>query len=111
MSADSFYVGYGVRWEVDASDTEAIRRLEERRDSRQLAAKQHKLRCWWGATSDETRYFVLIGRLVGQYGWEDEAAGKIAKTDAIAVMKETESRLRAAGFEQPAAWHFQFIPG
>ena len=110
MSADSFHVGYGVRYEVEASDAANVALLEQRRHPWQLVARQHGLQSWWGVTTDEHRFFVLIGRLVGHYGWEGDATGQLANAEATAIMVETTERLRAAGIEGEPAWHFQFEP-
>ena len=110
MGADAFHVCYGVRREVDAADVAAVEALELRRHPWQVAAKQHRLQSWWGVTTDERRFFVLVGRLVGHYGWEGEAAGQLADAEAAALASETAERLRAAGIEGQPAWHFQFEP-
>jgi hypothetical protein len=110
VSADAFHVCYGVRREVDAADNETVELLEFRRHQWQVAAKQHGLQVWWGRTIDERRFFVLVGRMVGRYGWEGEAAGQLADAEVGAVMAETAQRLRAAGIESQPAWHFQFEP-
>lgn len=110
MGADAFHVCYGVRQEVDAGDAATVEALELRRHPWQVAAKQHQLRCWWGVTTDERRFFVLIGRMVGHFGWEGEAAGQLSDAEAAAVVAETAERLRAAGIEGRPAWHFQFEP-
>jgi hypothetical protein len=110
VGADAFHVGYGVRREVEAADAATVEALELRRHPWQVAAKQHRLRVWWGVTTDERRFFVLIGHVVGHFGWEGEAAGQLSDAEAAAVASETAERLQAAGIEGQAAWHFQFEP-
>jgi hypothetical protein len=110
VGADAFHVCYGVRREVDAADAATVEALELRRHPWQVAAKQHRLQSWWGVTTDERRFFVLVGRMIGHYGWEGEAAGQLADAEAAAVVAETAERLRAAGIEGVPAWHFQFEP-
>ena len=110
MGADAFHVCYGVRQEVDADDALIVEALELRRHAWQVAAKQHRLQSWWGLTTDERRFFVLVGRMVGRFGWEGEPAGQLATADAAAVATETAERLEAAGIEGVPAWHFQFEP-
>lgn len=110
MSAEAFYVFYGLRAVVDASDAETVEALELRRHPWQLAAKQHRLRCWWGSTVDEYTSFVVLGHMVGQFGREGAASGQLTDAEASAVVAETTERLRAAGVEGQPAWHFQFEP-
>ncbi len=93
MGADAFHVCYGVRMEVDASDAATVEALELRRHPWQVAAKQHRLRCWWGVTIDERRFFVLVGRMVGHYGWEGEPAGQLSDAETAALVAETAERL------------------
>lgn len=110
MGADAFHVCYGVRREVDVADAKTVELLEQRRHPLQISARQHQLRCWWGATIDERRFFVLVGRIIGHFGWEGEPAGHLSDVEATAVMAETAERLRGAGIEGQPAWHFQFEP-
>lgn len=110
MGADAFHVCYGIRREVAASDAETLELLQRRRHPLQVAAKKHRLQCWWGVTSESRRFFMLVGRIVGQYGWEGDQAGKLDDSEVAAVAAETQERLRAAGIEGVPAWHFQFEP-
>ena len=59
----------------------------------QVAAKRHRLGCWWGVTTDQQRFFVLVGRMVGHFGWEGEPAGQLADAEAVAIACETAERL------------------
>ena len=110
MGADAFHVCYGVRLEIDADDEATVEELELRRHPWQVAAKEHGLGCWWGVTTDEGWFFVLIGQMVGHYGLEGEPAGQLTNAQASAVVAETSKKLRAAGIEGRPAWHFQFEP-
>lgn len=108
VGASAFHVCYGIRWEVDASDAATVQMLEQRRHPHQVAAKLHQFRVWWGATTIEGRYYVLVGRLIGHYGWEGEPAGRLTDAEAATIILETTDRLRAAGIEGQPAWHYQF---
>jgi hypothetical protein len=110
MGADAFYVCYGLRWEVDADNENEVTLLVKRQDSRQVAACSHSLDSWWGVTTDQGRYFVLVGKLIGSFGWENEHTGRIADTELASLVEETKKQLRAAGFEGEPAWHYQFEP-
>jgi hypothetical protein len=110
MSANLFHVCYGIRWEVDGSDDEEIGRLERREDPRILASRDCGLPHWWGSTADEGHSFLLIGEMVGHFGWEGRHAARLEDAEMVRVMDETRSKLRAAGFVEEPAWHFQFEP-
>lgn len=110
MGADAFHVFYGLRWEVDANAEEEMSLLESRDDPRQGAARKHGLDCWWGATMDENVYYILVGRLVGHFGWQHDADGLIEPSDLAELMEETQRKLRTAGFVEAPAWRFQFEP-
>lgn len=110
MGAESFHVCYGLRWEVDAANEDEVTLLEKRQDARQVAARQHKLDSWWGVTTDERRYFLLVGKIVAHFGWEGEHTGRLDDSEMNRVMEQTKQKLRMAGFEGEPAWHYQFEP-
>ena len=110
MGADAFHVCYGLRWEVDADNEQEVTLLEKRQDARLLAARKHKLDSWYGVTTNQRRYFVLVGTMIGNFGWEHEDAARLEDTDLARLMEETKQKLQAAGFEESAAWHYQFEP-
>ena len=110
MGADAFHVCYGLRWEVDADNEQEVTLLEQRQDPRQLAARKHKLDSWWGATADQRRYFILVGKLISNFGWENEHAMRLEDADLARFVEETKQKLQAAGFDELPAWHYQFEP-
>jgi hypothetical protein len=110
MGADAFHVCYGLRWEVDAANEPEVTLLEKRQDARQVAARSHRLDSWWGVTIDQARYFVLVGKLIGNFGWEHKDAGRLDDTELARLVEETSQNLREAGFEAAPAWHYQFEP-
>ena len=110
MGADAFHVCYGLRWEVDAANEEEVTRLERRQDLRQVAARSHSLDSWWGVTTDQGRYFLLVGKLIGSFGWENEHTGRIEDTELMRLAEETKKKLRTAGFDAEPACHYQFEP-
>ena len=110
MGADAFHVCYGLRWDIDVDDDAATSALERRSDPRQAAAKRHGLDSWWGITTDESRDFLLIGKLFGDFGWEGVLAGRLDSSEVAPLMEDTSAKLRVAGFTEQPAWHFQFEP-
>ena len=110
MSADGFYVCYGIRREVDSADSLTVEALELRQHDWQVAAKQGRLSFWWGTTINESKFVILVGRALGQFGWEGESQGKLSADQAAAIAVETNEKLRASGFMDEPAWHFHFVP-
>jgi hypothetical protein len=110
MGAEAFHVCYGLRWDVDAAQEDEVTLLEKRQDPRQLAAKRHKLDSWWGATTDQRKYFFLVGKLIGNFGWEGEHSARLTEELMAAVVEETKTKLHAAGFIDEPSWHYQFEP-
>ena len=110
MGADAFYVCYGLRWDVDATNEREIALLEERLDPRQLAAKKHFLETRWGVTANEGRRFLLVGKLVGSFGWEGAQSARLQDGELVRIVAETKRKLEAAGLKDEPAWHYQFEP-
>lgn len=110
MGADAFHICYGLRWEVDADNEEELSRLEARADPRQVAARTHGLGSWWGISSDEHIYFLMVGELVGHFGWQHRPVGRLEGTAIARIMDDTAEKLRKAGLDGAPAWHFQFEP-
>jgi hypothetical protein len=110
MGADAFLDCYGLRWEVDAANEEEITLLEKRKDPRQLAAKRHTLNSWWVVTTDQGRYFLIVGALVGNFGREGDHALQLTDSEATVLVQTTKEKLLTANFERQPTWHFQFEP-
>jgi len=110
MSADAFCVCYGLRWEIDGSNEEEVTRLEMRQDPRQLAAKKHNLDSWWANAADGDSYFLFVGKMVGNFGWESKHLMRIEDAELARIVNETKQKLRDAGLAGSPAWQFQFVP-
>lgn len=110
MGAAVFHVCYGVRREIDADDSETVELLERRQHPWQLAAKCHRMQSWWGQTTNQHRYFLLVGRIVGQFGWEHSSAAQLGDSEVLALMAETSENLRNSDIDGQPVWHFQFEP-
>lgn len=110
MGADAFHVCYGIRWEVDGTGDEEVGRLERREDPRILTARKHGLNHWWGETTEEGRYFLLVGTVIGKFGWEGNHSARLGDAEAERVMEQTKRKLQSAGFDGEPAWYFQFEP-
>ena len=110
LGADAFLVCYGLRWDVSADNQEEVTLLERRQDPRQVAARGQHLDTWWGATAAEGQYFILVGKLLGHFGWENQHASRCDDEELARIIEETKVKLLAAGFDATPAWHFQFEP-
>src|SRR5262249_184182 len=110
MGADRFHVFYGVRKVVNGRDTAIRDLLENRRHPWQIAARKFRLDCWWGNTGSESEYFILLGKQVGNYGFEAEREGKLSDSESTSMMAQTREKLRLSGIEDEPAWYFQYEP-
>jgi hypothetical protein len=110
MGADAFHVYYGLRWEIDANAEDELSLLESKGDLRQEAARRHGLDSWWGRTANEYVYFLLVGKLIGHFGWQHEHDRRLEDLAIARLMEEAREKLRAAGLGGEPAWHFQFEP-
>jgi hypothetical protein len=97
MSAEGFLVYYGLRWEFNVNDEEQLRALETRKDQRVQAARKHGLDSWWGRTEEEERYFLLIGKALGNFGWEGEHYVCFDDSQVQRILDDTKKMLQAAG--------------
>ncbi|MBN1548507.1 MAG: hypothetical protein JW902_17790, partial [Syntrophaceae bacterium] len=79
-------------------------------DRRIKQAKQHKLNSWWGVTTDQEKYFLLVGAELGSFGWEGESNRSMSDIEVQAIVKETMGKLKDAGFKENPSFHFQFEP-
>lgn len=106
MSASSFHVYYGLRWELTDSDLT----MYERRESPQhIAAREFNLDCWWGVTNEESHY-LLLGACIGHFGWEDLGHKSTNDREFENLVAETKSKLIAAKFADTPELHCQFEP-
>lgn len=108
MGADGFLAYYGLRWDV--TELGEISELEERSDPRVVAARANGLRHWWGTSEEPARHFLLIGAELGNFGMEGQYTRTISDEEFREIVRVTQEKLRRAGFEEPAAIHFQFEP-
>lgn len=106
MGASNFLVFYGLRFDLTDAD---LSPYERRESVHQVAARENGLDTWWGITREES-YFLLLGTSVGNFGWEYMADGSIDDATFADTVANTKAKLRAAGYTDPPALHFQFEP-
>jgi hypothetical protein len=110
MSADVFLVCYEIRWDINASDEDQIHALEMREDPRIRAARENGMNFWWGRTVEENRYSLLVGKMIGRFGWENEREVQLEDEAVFHIIEETKRKLGVAGFEETPALHCLFEP-
>jgi hypothetical protein len=108
MSADGVILYYGLRFVI--SDEAEVELLENLTHPKLQAAAEAGLQDWWGRTTDEEIYFLLIGTELGNLGWEGVSDRQIEDDELVSMMQTTKARLRQAGFTQTPALHAQFEP-
>jgi hypothetical protein len=110
MSADACVIYYGLRYKVAEHETEG---LELRTDPRMVAARQAKLKSYWGNfTGLHDGYALLIGAELAVLGPENAEAFDIGVEELKALMDLTDSKLRSAGLvgipRLYCEWEFDF---
>jgi hypothetical protein len=108
MSADACIAFYGLRFEIRADEIEA---LENRTDSRMLAAKKVGLKHYWGnfgAPGD--RYLLFVGAQLAKLGPENSPELAQSSRDLQAIMESTKVKLEAAGLRGEPSFYLQWQP-
>jgi len=108
MSADDCVIYFGLRFEILEEEIEAV---EARTDPRMVAARDARLRRYWGnIVTDEDRYFLLIGAEIGVMGLEGSLDAELTRAELKSIMDETTAKLKAAGFEGEPRLYVQYFP-
>ena len=108
MSAESSLVFYGLRFDVDRSDVEA---LELRKHPWIAKARSAGLHHYWGNFGGlNPRFYFFVGRKMGITGVENSTEVVVDDFDLSAVVAETKPKLREAGFEGDPKLFVQLMP-
>ena len=102
---DNFIVYLGIRFVLDADAD--VTELETGVDPRLRAAKREGLKTRWGRLTDGEYYFVLIGEEVGIFGVEATLCKSLSIDSVLSTRDSLRRKLRAAGFDEEPALHFQ----
>ena len=105
MSADVVLVYFGLRYKIELKVESE--RLEKRDDLRLSAARRVKLQAYWGRETDGESNFLLIGTEIGRFGVEAASRAELSEGEGTAIIEETRRKLREAGLEGDARFHFQ----
>ena len=105
LSGANFVVYFGLRYTLPPeADVES---LETGEDPRLRAAKKGRLKVWWGRLTDGEYYFLLIGAELGRFGAEASLARSVQLEELNAVANDVRQKLKASGFTEEPALHFQ----
>jgi hypothetical protein len=101
MGADAFVVFIGVQYVVQSEEERD--RIENRVDERLIAARNAKLKTYFGRLTDGKPHFLLIGFHVGTFGVENLNEAELTPKQIAEIVESTKSKLRSAGLsdEEP----------
>jgi len=103
MSADSFIVFYGLRYES------SIENAEDESHPLIKAAKNYKLNYYssnFGGLDE--RYLIFVGTRLGILGLESNIEVILSSRQLSAVMETTKDKLTSAGFSEEPALYLQW---
>ncbi|REK11206.1 MAG: hypothetical protein DWQ37_14845 [Planctomycetota bacterium] len=108
MSADECAVYFGLRFEIPEGEIDAV---EARTDPRMIAARDARLRRYWGSVADgDERYYLLVGAEIGVMGIDGKLDVELSRAGLEAIMDETTAKLKAASFEGEPKLYVQYFP-
>lgn len=106
--SQSTVVFYGLRFEISGDEIEAC---EDRTHAHIVTARRHGLAHFWDEVSgDGQRYVLFVGSRLGWLGPENDLDVGIQRVDLLRVIESTDAKLMAAGFQEFAALHIQWLP-
>ena len=106
MSASTCVIYFGLRFDVDVTDIEA---LEARSDARMVAARKVGLRCYWGNFgAPGERYLLFVGSQIGLVGSENQTEVQLEIADIDAMLASVQAKLVEAGLEGEPRLHVQW---
>lgn len=108
MSATSCLAYYGLRFEVERGDRDA---LEARSDPRMLAAMKAGLKHYWANfAAPGERYVLFIGAQLAILGPEGQAELAVPSGELSKLMEATKAKLLSAGFTGEPSLYLQWEP-
>jgi hypothetical protein len=85
-----------------------VRRRNIDRAERTIAARRVKLQAYSGRLTDGEPYFLLVGTRLGVFGAENESHRSIDEPQLEQIMRDTATKLEAAGLAGTPQLHLQF---
>jgi len=108
MSAPSCVAYVGLRFPISDTEVEA---LEERRDNRQLAARNAGLKSYWGRFGlEDPSYALLVGTPIGFFGPEGDGVACLMADELLGLLATTRERLASAGMVGEVGLHIEWQP-
>lgn len=108
MSSDTFIAYFGLRFEIDADEAEAV---EDRSDARVVAARKAGLKYYWGNFGGiEERYLLFIGEEVGILGNENAGEVSLPLNDPRLSVDTVREKLATAGLRGAPELHLSWQP-
>lgn len=105
MGADAFIAFYGVRYTLTDAEMDAV---ERNADERTIAARRVELQAYSGRLTDGEPPFLLVGTRLGVFGVENESHRSIDEPQLEQIMRDTATKLEAAGLLGTPQLHLQF---
>jgi hypothetical protein len=108
MSANACIAFYGIRFEIESNEIDA---LEARSDARLQAARKAGLKHYWANFGlPGERYLLFVGAKLGMLGPENSAEVHLRLGDLHEVFDSTKRKLAAAGMSGEPALYLQWLP-
>lgn len=104
MGADAFVAYCGVRYILRDEELDC---MEARTDQRFRAARDVKLRTWWGRLTEGEPYHMFIGTELGIFGVQGETHRSFNALELERIMDDTRRKLAEAGLPGEPLFHFQ----
>jgi len=108
MSADSFKVFIGLRFDIDFTNEDEMEKIENETDSRIELAKKANLEYFTGGRDEEDDH-LFIGKVIDNFGWEYNAHKQMDLTEMSEVYKNVCEKISGVGFKEAPRIHFQFF--
>lgn len=109
MGADAFVAVYGIKIQLNPEDEAELEACGLETDQRCIAAKRAGLQCHTGRMSEGEDYFLYIGQRLAWLGLEHDSYATQSLAELSLIAELVASRLRAAGFIEAPALHYQFV--
>lgn len=107
MSSSGCIGYFGLRYDLTADD---IDQLEERSDSRQIAAKKVGLSTYWTNFGGDTkRYVLFVGTRIAALGPENEMTVGLPMERVLSIASDTADRLRSAGLAGDVGLYLEWL--
>ena len=108
MSADSFKVFIGLRFDIDFTNEDKMEKIENGTDARIELAKKAGLEYFTGGRDEEDDH-LFIGQAIDTFGWEYNSHRQMDVTQLSETYKNISEKMSSVGFNETPQIHFQFF--